>query len=161
MNTANAAREWIQLRNSRGIGLTELIIVLGMIGVLAVLSTPMLIGFWRAATLQAGAQELATAINFGRQLAISRNTTTCVQLSGTNLRLRTGGCGGTIWTGPGTDGAGLIRLQSGLQVSHLGPDVVFTSLGAANPGGIYRVTSPVDGRIRMVVVSASGRVNLQ
>jgi Tfp pilus assembly protein FimT len=136
-------------------------VVLAMVGILAVLATPMFLGYWRAMIVQSGAQELASAINLGRQLAISRNTTTCVQLSGTNLRLRTGGCGGTIWTGPGTDGSGVIRLQSGLQVTHVGPDVVFTSLGAANSVGVYRVTNPVDGRIRMVVVLASGRVSVQ
>jgi Tfp pilus assembly protein FimT len=137
-------------------------VVMAMVGILSVLATPMFIGYWRAQIVQAGAQELATAINLGRQLAITRNTTACIQLSGANIMVRTGGCGGTIYTGPGTDGSGAIRLQSGLQVSQLfGPPVVFTSLGAASPGGLYRVTNPVDGRMRTVVVSTSGRVSLQ
>lgn len=163
MNISNSGvvRGSIRRRNSRGFGLIELVVVMAMIGILSVLATPMLISYWRSSTLQAGAQELATAINLGRQLAITRNTTACVQLSGTNILVRTGGCGGTIWTGPGTDGSGAIRLQSGLQVSHIGPNVVFTSLGAASPGGLYRVTNPADGTMRTVVVSSSGRVSLQ
>jgi Tfp pilus assembly protein FimT len=139
-------------------------VVMVVIGILTVLATPTFLTYWRAAIVRAGAQELATAINLGRQLAISRNTTTCVQidpLSGTIL-VRTGGCGGTIWTGPGTDGSGAIRLQSGLKVSQISPfPVVFTSLGAANTIGLYKVTNPVDQSARMVLVSASGRVSLQ
>jgi prepilin-type N-terminal cleavage/methylation domain-containing protein len=161
MNIAGVVRKSVGRGNSRGFGLVELLVVMVIIGILSVLATPWLMGYWRAAIVQAGAQELATAINLGRQLAITRNTTACVQLSGTNILLRTGGCGGTIWTGPGTDGTGAIRLQSGLQVSHIGPDVVFTNLGAASPGGLYRVTNPADGRLRMVVVAPSGRVSLQ
>jgi Tfp pilus assembly protein FimT len=135
---------------------------MAVIGILTVLATPTFLSYWRASILQAGAQELATAINLGRQLAISRNTTVCVQLIGTNIVLRTGGCGGTIWTGPGTDGSGAIRLQSGLQVSQLfPPPVVFTSLGAASPGNLYRVTNPADQSNRGVLVSTSGRVSLQ
>jgi hypothetical protein len=75
--------------------------------------------------------------------------------------VRIGGCGGTIWTGLGTDGSGSIRLESGLQVIQITPlPVVFTSLGAASPGGLYRVTNPVDGGMRMVQVFTSGRVSV-
>jgi prepilin-type N-terminal cleavage/methylation domain-containing protein len=161
MNIAGVVRKSVGRGNSRGFGLVELLVVMVVIGILTVLATPTFLSYWRAAKVRAGAQELATAINLGRQLAISRNTTACVQLSGTNILVRIGGCGGTIWTGPGTDGSGAIRLQSGLQVSQITlPPVVFTSLGAASPG-TFKVTNPVDGGTRMVQVSASGRVSLQ
>jgi prepilin-type N-terminal cleavage/methylation domain-containing protein len=161
MNIAGVVRRSIGRGDSRGFGLVELLVVMVVIGILTVLATPTFLSYWRAAKVRAGAQELATAINLGRQLAISRNTTACVQLSGTNILVRIGGCGGTIWTGPGTDGSGAIRLQSGLQVSQITlPPVVFTSLGAASPG-TFKVTNPVDGGTRMVQVSASGRVSLQ
>ena len=159
MNIGGVVRRSVGRGNSRGFGLVELVVVMAVIGILTVLATPTFLTYLRAAKVRAGAQELATAINLGRQLAITRNTTACVQLSGTNILVRIGGCGGTIWTGPGTDGSGAIRLQSGLQVSHIGPDVVFTSLGAASPGGLYRVTNP-DGGIRMVQVLTSGRVSV-
>jgi Tfp pilus assembly protein FimT len=134
---------------------------MAFIGILTVLATPTFLTYLRAAKVRAGAQELATAINLGRQLAITRNTTACVQLSGTNILVRMGGCGGTIWTGPGTDGSGAIRLQSGLQVSQITlPPVVFTSLGAASPG-TFKVTNPVNGGTRIVQVANSGRVFVQ
>jgi Tfp pilus assembly protein FimT len=90
-------------------------------------------GYWQSSTLQAGAQELATAINRGRQLAISRNTTVCVELSGTNITMRTAVCStGTLYKGPETDGNGVIRLTNGIRVSFAGgSSVVFNNLGAA------------------------------
>jgi prepilin-type N-terminal cleavage/methylation domain-containing protein len=164
----DVVREWIGRGNSRGFGLVELMVVMAMIGILSVLATPMFLSYWRASIVQAGAQELASAINLGRQLAITRNKTTCIQLSGGAIVVRIAlasapldGCGGTIWTGPGTDGSGAIRLQSGLQVTQIGPNVEFTSLGAASQLKLYRVVNLVDGRQRTVMVSTSGRVSVQ
>ena len=95
--------------SARGFALAELIVVLAIAGVLATLVAPTLWNYARTASLQAAARELATSINLGRQIAISRNTTVCVEVAAaTNVRLRTGGCGGEIWTGPGTDASGAI-----------------------------------------------------
>lgn len=148
--------------NARGFTLIELIVVMAMIGILAVLAAPTLISYWQASSLQAGARELASAVNLGRQLAISRNTTVCVEVTGTNIRLRTGGCGGTIWTGSGTDGAGVIRISDpgNLNITTTA-NVVFTNLGAASTAGTYTVTNPVNNQTRTVVVSGSGRVTVQ
>ena len=147
-------------RSETGYTLAELMVAVAVIGIVTVLATPTFLSYWRSSTLRAGAQELATAVNLGRQVAISRNTTVCVQVSGTRIVMRTGGCAGTIWTGPGTDGSGEIRLANALQVSSAG-NVVFTSLGAASTAGAFTVTNPVGGETRTVVVSASGRVNVQ
>jgi hypothetical protein len=102
-------------------------------------------------------------INLGRQLAISRNTTVCIEVaSATNIRLRTGGCSGAVWTGPGTDDGGAITIAnaSALQISTTA-NVVFTSLGAASPAGTYTLTNPVDHGTRTVVVAATGRVSVR
>ena len=148
--------------NARGFALPELMVVAAIAGVLAVLAAPTLVSYARASTLQAGARELATVINLGRQIAITQNTAVCVEVAGTNVRLRTGGCGGTMWTGPGTDGAGVIRLSepSALRISTTAT-VVFTNLGAAVPGGTYTVTHPVNNGTRIVVVAATGRVSVR
>jgi len=109
-----------------------------------------------------GAEELATAVNRGRHLAISRNTTVCAQVSGTSVTLRTGGCAGTLFTGIGTTAAGLIALTSGMRASFAsGTSVVFTNLGAASTAATLRVTHPTTGKTRDVVVSASGQVRVQ
>src|SRR5439155_25125591 len=95
--------------NARGFSLAELSMVAAMIGLLAVLATPTFLSYWMSSTLGAGAGELAAAVNLGRQVAISRNTTVCVQVSGTSVVMRTGGCGGRLWMGSGTGGSGVIR----------------------------------------------------
>lgn len=129
---------------------------------LAVLVAPTLIGFARTSALQAGARELATVINLGRQLAISHNTPVCVEALDMGIRLRLGGCGGVIWTGPGAGGGGVIQLSnpSAFRIAATA-NVVFTSLGAASPAGTYTVTNPLTNRMRTVVVAASGRVSLR
>src|SRR5262249_53902414 len=137
--------------------------VLATVGVLATLVAPSLSSYARTAALQAAARELATSINLGRQLAISRNIPVCVEVAAaTNIRLRTGGCGGAIWTGPGTDGSGAITISgsSALRISTTA-NVVFTSLGAASPAGTYTLTNRVTNGTRTVVVAATGRVSVR
>ena len=151
------------LVNERGFTLAELLVVIGMIGILSILAVPTFLSYYQSSTLQAGAQELATTINRGRQLAISRNTTVCVQLSGTNITMRTAVCGtGPLYTGPETDGNGVIRLSNGMRVSFAGgSSVVFNNLGAATTANTFTVTNPVTNLTRSVVVSASGQVSVQ
>jgi Tfp pilus assembly protein FimT len=160
---------WIRRSDSRGFTLAELMVIVGILGILAVLAAPTLFSYIQTSALQAGARELVTAINLGRQLAIARNTTVCVELTGTNplgeaegIRLRTGGCAGTIWTGPATDSTGLIKVSDpGTLLIRTTANAVFTNLGAASTVGIYTVRNPVDSKTRTVTVEASGRVSLQ
>jgi type IV fimbrial biogenesis protein FimT len=149
--------------NARGFALVELMVVLAIAGALAALVAPTLSSYARTAALQAAARELATSINLGRQLAISRNILVCVEVaSATNIRLRTGGCAGAIWTGPGTDSSGSIRISdSGAHQIAATANVVFTSLGAATPAGTYTLTNPTSNATRTVVVAATGRVSVR
>ena len=145
-----------------GFSMVELIVVIAMIGVLGALGLPQFMSYWRTSTTTAGASELATAISRARQLAITGNQNYCAEVSGTRVRYRqnsNAACtAGTIWTGSGTDGSGLMALGNNMQVS--GGPVVFTSLGAATLAGTFTVTNP-NGGTRNVVVAASGRVTVQ
>ena len=107
--------------NERGFGLAELIVVIAVMGLLAALAVPSMLTYWQSSTLSAGAAEMASTLNRGRQLAIAQNGSVCVQVSGTSVRYRTVSCAGTIWTGTGTTSAGLISLSSGLEISGGGP----------------------------------------
>ena len=147
--------------NEQGFGMAELIVVVAVIGLLAALAMPSFLTFWQSSALGAGANEMASILNRGRQLAISQNNSVCVQVSGTSVRFRTASCAGTIWTGTSTTSAGLISLSNGLQISNGGASVIFTNAGGANPGGTYTVTDPKTSRTRSVVVSATGRVTVQ
>jgi len=162
-----------KMSNERGFSLTELIVVIGMIGLLSLLAVPSLLSYWQSASLTAGVDQLASVLNRARQLAISRNSSVCVERSGTSVRLRPTAvtppdCAGAVWTGVGTDGAGLIQIENSLQVSASTASVIFTNAGGATTAtGLgampvnYTLTDPKTSRFRTVVVSTSGRVTIQ
>ena len=148
--------------NARGVTLAELLLVLALIGTLSALAAPTILSYAQASALEASARHLATVINLGRQIAISQNTAGCVHVIGANVRLRRDGCGGAIWSGPGTDGAGFIRISdAGTLVISATADIVFSNLGAASPAGTYTVARAGDDRTRTVVVAATGRVSVR
>jgi prepilin-type N-terminal cleavage/methylation domain-containing protein len=146
----------------RGFSLVEVMVVLAITAALGVVATPSLLSYWHTAALQAGARELATVMNLGRQLAISRKTAVCVDVTGTNVRLRIGGCNGILWTGPVTDAAGVVRISdpATLEIASNGR-VIFTALGAASPSATYTVTHARTQASRAVVVAASGRISVE
>src|SRR4029077_18177706 len=75
--------------NEQGFGMAELIVVVAVIGLLAALAMPSFLSFWQSSSLSAGSAEMASVLNRGRQLAVSQNTSVCVQVSGSNVRFRT------------------------------------------------------------------------
>ena len=144
----------------RGFSLVELLVLMAVIAIITTVSAPAFVTYWRSATLLGGARELATIINQGRQVAISNNTTVCVKQSTNKVQFLTGGCAGTVWTGPGTDGGGWFTLQNGVTVSSTTANVVFNFMGAATTAGVYTVTNPVDNASMHVTVVLSGRVTI-
>ena len=151
--------ERIRRLSAAGFGFAELAVTLALVAVVTAVSAPSLVAFWRAATLRAASEELATAINLGRQLAISRNAPVCIAVVGSDVRFE--GTGAGACSGVPLPGVAPVRLASGLVVSAVGASVLFTGLGAASPAGRYTVVSPADGGTRSVVVAASGRVSIQ
>lgn len=140
--------------------MAELLVTIGVLGVTAILALPLLLTYWQASTLEAGARELQAVLNGARQLAIKENTSVCVTSGGTRVQLHVGTCLSPAWTGPGTDNSGWVRLTNGVQVTAATANVTFSYLGAANPAGTYTVTNPADGRTLTVTVAASGRVTI-
>ena len=153
--------KWRRLyRNQSGFSLAELLIIVAVIGIVSVLATPAFISYSQAARLKGGAQELATIINQARQVAITRNTTSCVLQGGNKVRIRVGGCAGTLWTGAGTDTSGWFNLTEDVRVSSATADVVFTHLGTASTAGAYTVVNPATNRTLRVTVALSGRITI-
>jgi prepilin-type N-terminal cleavage/methylation domain-containing protein len=144
----------------RGYTLAELLVVMAILGIIGATSVPWLITYWRSATLRAAAEELAAGLNRGRQLAIAQNMSVCVELVASKYRYRLTGCSGTPWTGPGTDASGYHRLANDVTLT-TNANPVFGSLGAASPGATFTITNPQGGATRSVVVSVSGRVQVQ
>jgi prepilin-type N-terminal cleavage/methylation domain-containing protein len=144
-----------------GFTLAELLVVLTVLGVVGAASAPSVLRYWQTSVVQAGARELASAMNLGRQLAISRKSPVCVDVVGAGVRLRLGTCSGPLWTGSVTDAAGTIAIADrALQISSNGR-VIFTTLGAATPSATYTVTHPETGISRAVIVAASGRISIE
>jgi len=120
-----------------GFSLSELIVVIAMIGVLAGARLPQFMSYWRTSATTAAASELATAVNRARQLAISGNQNYCAEVSASSVRYRQNAnatcTAGTIWTGTGTDGSGLINLANNMSVSG-GPGGLHLARAAALAG---------------------------
>jgi prepilin-type N-terminal cleavage/methylation domain-containing protein len=150
-----------------GFTAAELLVVVAILGVVAVVSIPTLINYFQASTLKAGAEELAAALNRGRQLAITQNRNVCVEVSANQYRYRVGtdiACnGGTVWEGPGAGPNGFFRLANNVNLT-ANSNPVFTYLGAATGATLtvtYVTQSGDTGRSRNVVVAASGRIQIQ
>jgi prepilin-type N-terminal cleavage/methylation domain-containing protein len=143
----------------RGFTATELIVTVAVIGILMAASAPFFLSYLRTSALRGGAEEMATVLNRARQLAIRDNTSMCVTNDGTRVQFRVATCGGTIWTGTGTDATGFIRLGNSITVAS-GQNVVFTYMGTATAAATYTVTNPRDLRTMSVAVTPAGRVSV-
>jgi len=144
-----------------GFSAVELLVVVALIGLVATLASPTLFSYWRAAKLSAGAVELQTVLNRGRQEAIRRNDSVCVEHVAPRIRLRLSTCGGSVITLPGTDGNGWFALVNDIEVSGNTANVAFTYLGAASVSGRYTVRNRAyTAQTTTVSVGSSGRVTI-
>ena len=156
-------------RSVRGFTMTELLVVVAILGIIMAVGAPAIWTYFRVATMRAGAEELVTALNSARELAIRSNTTVCVTNDNVRLRYRLGNCNtGAIWTGPGTDAAGNVALANNLRVSSNQPTLCYSYLGAGSPTpancfneSIFTVTNPAGGQTMTVQVAATGRARIQ
>jgi prepilin-type N-terminal cleavage/methylation domain-containing protein len=146
--------------NQRGFGVTELLVVVAIIGIIGAVAAPSLLTYYQSSSLTAGAEQLASVLNRARHLAVRNNASVCVELNGTTVRMRTVSCAGTVWTGVGTDSAGTITIANNLQVGG-GPNAVFTNVGGASTTASFTVTDPKTSHSRTVAVTASGQVSIQ
>lgn len=146
-----------------GFTLAELIVIIAIIGIMAVMAVPSFLRYYHAAGLKAGAQQVVTLINQAREIAIKENGNVCITLpTATQITYRVGGCGGTVWTGAGTDATGKINLPPGMTIARTGGtgDPVFNYVGSALPAAVYTLTYTQTGATLTVSVAASGRVTI-
>jgi prepilin-type N-terminal cleavage/methylation domain-containing protein len=151
----------------RGFTLTELVVVVAVLGIVMAVSAPSLWTYFRSAALRGGAEEAVTVLNSARQLAIRLNTTVCVTNDGTIAQFHVGTCAAATWKGPGTDASGNITLANNLRLSGTN-NLCFNYLGAgtATPApcvnnGTLTVTNPVGGSTMNVVMATTGRIRIQ
>lgn len=144
--------------DQRGWTLMELLVVVAVVAILAAIAIPVMWGYVRASTVRAGAQEMRTALQQAKQLAITTRNTVTLQAAPGGYQIVCGGagCPGQFWTGTAwTNAATTLRLENSVTVA--GPNIGFSPLGAAVPAGTLTVTGP-SGDVLTVTVSAAGRI---
>ena len=146
-------------RGHAGYTVIEILLVLGIIGILTVIATPTFLGYYQGALLRVAAEEVAAFLNQGRQLAIVQNGSICVHSSSTAMHYRQGTCAGTTWTGPGTDAAGSIAVPAGITLSATA-NPIFNYVGGNTTGATYTITHTQSSTLVHVVVALSGRVSI-
>jgi len=144
-------------RGQGGFSLSELTVIIAVIGTLSVLSLPFFLSYYQSAQVRAAAADVAAQLNLGRQMAIQRNQSICVTIGTSAPQYRQGTCGGTILTGATTDASGNAAAHDGVTLTTTA-NPIFTNLGAAAPAATITVTQ--GSRSLTVTVSASGRVTV-
>jgi Tfp pilus assembly protein FimT len=141
-----------------GFSLTELVVIIAVIGVLFVMSVPSFVSYYQAAAARADLQQVITLFNQARDLAVRQNDTVCVTMpTNRQMALRLSSCAGAVWTGPGTDGAGNINLPQGFTIGPLN-NVTFNYLGAAGAATTYTMTNSTTYATSTISIALSGRV---
>lgn len=142
--------------------MSELMVTVAIIGVITAASAPFFFSYWRAAATRAASRELTAMLNRGRQLAITRNATLCVNTdNNARVRFDQGPCGtNNFWLGPSTDPQGWMTITNNIRLTGPAPPVAFTNLGAAAPGGVFTLLNPVDNQTLTVTVAGSGRITV-
>jgi prepilin-type N-terminal cleavage/methylation domain-containing protein len=148
-------------RQQAGFTLMEIMLVVGIIGIITAIATPMFLSYYQGAQVRVAAEEVATFLNQGRQLAIAQNSLICVHITTTAMHYHLGTCAaGATWTGPGTDASGNIAVPAGITLSPTNVEVIFNYLGGSPAGATYTITHTPSAKSLHVVVNLSGRVNI-
>ena len=141
-----------------GFSVTELAVVIALIGVLFVMTVPFFLTYYQAAAARANVQEVITLFNQARELAIKQNDVVCVNMpSNTRMAFLLSNCAGTPWTGAGTDSAGNINLPQGFTIGPL-TNMTFNYLGAAGAATTYTMTNATTGQTSTISSALTGRV---
>jgi prepilin-type N-terminal cleavage/methylation domain-containing protein len=154
MDTANR-----QAAGQRGFTVSELLVVLSVIGILTAMSVPTFISHYQTSRLRAAAEQIVAFLNHGRQLGIRENVGVCVHITSTAMHYHIGSCFGPVWLGPGSDSAGNVKAPTGIALTTTA-DPMFNYLGAASPSATYTVRNTQTNQTMTVTVAASGRVSI-
>ena len=141
--------------------MTELLVVIAVIGIMALIAIPSILAYWPAATVRGAARGLQDGLNQAKTRAIATRQSICVQVVpgvAGGYRFRQGGCGGGAWIGTGTDATGLFRVPDKVTFTG-GASPVFTQFGTATAQVGLTVTGPRNQTLTVTVL-ASGYVRI-
>ncbi len=146
--------------SARGYSLSELVVVIAIIGIMGAAAVPWLLSALPGATVTWGAREIQGSLMRAKMLSMSTRQTICVKVVSGGYQFVQGGCAGTVWTGPGTDSTGTFHpSSSSLTVSNSGSNPIFTPFGNASQIGALTVKAQGGGS-QTVSVTAPGRVTI-
>lgn len=144
-----------------GFTLAELLVVMGIIGILTVAAFPVFVNVLETQQARGAAQELVDLLNQARQLAITTNRSYRVDIDTDNNRLRFVRTNdNTAWIGPGTDAQGYRRLENQARLSNTNVNPTFNHLGTGNGGMITVQDSKSRSNLGVVISSGTGRIRI-
>jgi Tfp pilus assembly protein FimT len=154
-------------RRAAGFTVVELVVLTAVISILCAIGFPLYLSYSRAQETDGAARVIVVALNQARQIAVTRGVSYSVE-SQTNPNNRMRLCSGTVvpcpggqvYTGAETDGNGWRKLENGSRIT-AGPNITFSSLGAATAAGVLRVQNSSATGSLDICVSPSGRIKVQ
>jgi prepilin-type N-terminal cleavage/methylation domain-containing protein len=145
------------LHADAGFSLSEMLVGISVLGVLATVALPTAWTLVPAASVRGAAREVQTALYKARMVAIQTRQNICLQTVPGGVQLLQGGCAGAAWIGLDTNSAGVIAVPNDVGLAGASP--VFTPFGTASTAGVLSVTHS-SGASLTVTVQPSGQVTI-
>lgn len=145
------------MQRSAGFSLFELILAVGLMGILVVLVMPSMADFSAPFRVQAGGREVYSALQEVRQQAITRGQRTRFQVVGSDsysLQWDSAGTWVTI--------RGPMRLEKEVVLTSTGGNLIFQPRGIVSPASTLTISDPVNPEHRLVItVPITGLVRIR
>ena len=145
------------LRKNAGFSLTELMVIIGIIGIMAGVAMPNLIGWLPKYRMGSAAREILGTLEFARLTAVKRNVATLVTLDYANDLVRITVGATTVRT---------IRMPAGIDLKEtaspsLGASFNFNGQGMADKSGEVLISNGGRYADKRVTLSAGGSIKIQ
>lgn len=145
------------LRKNAGFSLTELMVIIGIIGIMAGIAMPNLIGWLPKYRMGSAAREILGTLEFARLTAVKRNVATSVTLDYANDLVRVTVGATTVRT---------IRMPAGIDLKEpaspsLGASFNFNGQGMADKSGEVLISDGGRHPDKRVTLSTGGSIKIQ
>jgi type IV fimbrial biogenesis protein FimT len=155
LNTARQVKD--MLRKNAGFSLTELMVIIGIIGIMAGIAMPNLIGWLPKYRMGSAAREILGTLEFARLTAVKRNVATLVTLDYANDLVRVTVGATTVRT---------IRMPAGIDLKEpaspsLGASFNFNGQGMADKSGEVLISDGGRHPDKKVSLSTGGSIKIQ
>jgi len=145
------------LRKNAGFSLTELMVIIGIIGIIAGIAMPNLIGWLPKYRMGSAAREILGTLEFARLTAVKRNAATMVTLDYANDLVRVTVGATTVRT---------IRMPAGIDLKEpaspsIGASFNFNGQGMADKSGEVLISDGGRHPDKKVTLSTGGSIKIQ